>query len=142
MIEGGLVSLINANSSVQSALNGVPGGWPFNELQMNSALPSWAWRFVGGLPLAIHFLGTKGLKWTRFEVHSMGFDGDSTVLLSNAIDNVVNGFSGYLPDSNPSFPGTLVDLIIPLNSPMDFFDPPPRSMRRVTEYKVTFNPLV
>jgi hypothetical protein len=118
------------------------GGWAFNELQMNSPLPSWAWRFVGGLPLGIHLLGTRGLKWTRFEVHCMGQNSDQAVFLANAIDNVLDGFSGYLPDANGSFPGTLVDLIVPLNSPLDFFDPPPRSMRRVLEYKVTFNPLV
>ena len=139
MIENGIVGLINADPGVLAALAGGVGGFGFDELAKNLPLPSWAFRFFGGHVIpTLGGVGPKSFRWRRMEIHCMGSSADNTLTLAGAIDNVLSGFSGMLPDASPG--GTQVDSIIPSNSPIDFFDSAARSWRRVLEYQVWFRP--
>lgn len=134
MLESGLVQLLNNDPGV-SAITPT-GGFGFDELAKNMCLPSWAFRFVGGRSY-VTLRSAQGLRWRRLEIHCMAGDADTTIGLAIAINAVLEGFSGLLPDNAPS---TMVDSIFNTNTPVDFFDAGTRTYRRVLEYQVTFIP--
>lgn len=138
MIEAGIIALVNSDPTVTEILSQSPdgpeGGFGFDELSKNLPLPSWAFRFFGGQRM-ITLLGARGWQSRRLEIHSLGSDGDQCILLANAIDLVLNGFTGPLPDPDT----VMVDYCFSVNSPIDFFDSIARSYRRVHEYRIAFN---
>jgi hypothetical protein len=131
MLEQGLVQLVNADATVAGITTN--GGFGFDELAKDTVLPSWAFRFSGGKSYPT-LLGARGFRWRRLEIHCMANDADTVILLSTAINAVLEGFSGNLPD------GTMIDCIYNENSPIDFFDASTRTYRRVHEYEVYFIP--
>lgn len=134
MLETGIVQMLNADPGVSSITT--TGGFGFDELAKNMCLPSWAFRFAGGRSF-VTLQSAQGLRWRRLEIHCMAGDADTTMQLAIAINVVLEGFSGLLPDDQP---GTMVDSIFTSNTPVDFFDAGTRTYRRVLEYQVTFIP--
>lgn len=134
MLEDGLVNLVNSDPTVQTLTGGI-GGFSFDDLPQNLPLPTWSFRLFGGQSLPF-LQGSKGIHWQRLEIscYSNAPQAALVMRLANAIDNVLEGFSGMLPDASPG--QTYLDSCFSSNSPIDFFDGLNRTFRRVLEYRI------
>lgn len=129
MIEEGIVRLLQTTPAV-SAIAPVAGF--FAELPKDNPLPSWTYITVSqaitsGLTFA------DGLRTRRIQLDCYGFLAADAIALAKAIDKVLLGYTGTLPDADHTF----VNVIL-LEDQMDFFDDARRSYRRMLEYEIVY----
>jgi hypothetical protein len=125
MIELGVVLLIEANQAVSAIPN--VGGY-FGTLPKDATLPAWSYATVSDT--ADMILGgptTVGSRRTQIDVYSA--DAATAIQLANAIDALLNGYRGTLPDPD----ATVVQGCFRTNM-IDFFDVDSRTYRRMLEY--------
>lgn len=132
MIEQGLVLLVQADAGV-SAIS--PTGGFFAQLPKDFSLtaPSWTYQTIsdvaGYLLTQPETVGER-----RIQIDCYGAKAADVILLANAIDALLSGFRGALPDPDATFvQGCFRDNMI------DFFDPDSRTYRRMLDYKIWFN---
>jgi hypothetical protein len=130
MIEQGLVGLVQADGPV-AAMS--PAGGFFASIPKDFApLPTWSYRSISDIPYT-GLLSVKGLHRMHWQIDCYGAGAASAIALATAIDNVISGYSGNLPDVEQTY----VSSIIPMDS-TDFFDEVRRTYRRVLEYDIHY----
>lgn len=126
MFEQGLSMLVQANPAVAAIAK--TGGWP-TDLPKGTQLPSWSY-FIASDGEQYTLRGRAGLSSMLVQIDCYGADAASAILLAEAIDNLLSGFRGVLPDAHC----TQIDSCFRQNK-IDFFDPESRTWRRMIEYK-------
>lgn len=127
MIESGLSLLVQANSAVLAIC---PVGGFLTQLPKDQVLPSWSYMIISDHPNYV-FEGESALSSRRFQIDCYGNTGEDTINLAKAIDAVLNGFRGLLPDTDSTIvPGCF------RTGTQDFFDEARRSYRRMLEYLI------
>lgn len=132
MIEEGIVALVQADPAVSLI---APVGGFYVELPKDFRPPSWSWTNVSG-PASYHLRGKSGPNTRRIQIDCFGDPnrrGTDAIALAAAIDKVLSGFSGLLPDADQ----TMADGIFQSDL-IDFFDDVGRTYRRMLEYEVNF----
>jgi hypothetical protein len=124
-LESGLVLLVQADATVLALCKA--GGY-FAQLPANSALPSWTQQTISD-PVDYLLSGPDALGMRRIQIDCFGNAPADAVELASAIDKVLSGYKGNLPD------GTQVAGIFRDNK-MDLFDNEARSYRRMLDYKI------
>lgn len=132
MIESGIVILVQANADV-TAIS--PIGGFLGELPKGQALPSWSYTFVSDVPLYT-LTGKDPLTMRRLQIDCYGNAAAEAITLAYAIDKVLSGYKGTLPDPD----STVVQGCFRSNL-IDFVDGDSRTFRRLLEYSVWFNDL-
>ena len=130
MIDAGIVQLVMANAAVIAAAS--TGGF-YLELPKDYILPSWTYRVVSDNgPYCLR--GEHGFVTRRLQIDCYGNIGAEAIRLARAIDKVLGGYRGTLPDPDATivFGCFRSDLI-------DFFDDPGRTPRRMLEYEIQFH---
>lgn len=126
-VEQGFVALLTANPNVVAA---APVGGFLAQLPQDQALPSWSYTTVAD-PTDYTLKGPVGLSERRIQIDCYGNTGAETITLASAIDAVLSGYMGTLPD------GTHVQGCFHLNT-MDVFDEESRTFRRMLEYSLWY----
>jgi hypothetical protein len=124
-LESGLVLLVQADATVLSLCKA--GGY-LAQLPPNSALPSWTQQTISE-PVDYLLGGPDALGMRRVQIDCFGNAPADAVELASAIDKVLSGYAGTLPD------GTRVQGCFRDNK-MDFFDSEARSYRRMLDYMI------
>jgi hypothetical protein len=125
MIEQGMVQLIQATPAVSAI---APKGGFLGTLPKDFPLPSWSYIVVSD-PVDYELTGPVSLGSTRIQIDCYGANGADAILLAKAIDNVLIGYRGTLPDPD----STVVQGVFRINK-IDFFDVDARNYRRMLEY--------
>jgi hypothetical protein len=133
VIEQGLQMLVQADAVVAALC--AAGGYP-GEVPKGAPLPSWSYRFFGGSPnKALGTVGGLTMRRCEIECYGDGVDGAAQAMgLMRAIDAVLDGYYGVLPDDDE----TRVDSCLRSDEPMDSTDPERRAFRRKREYEIWF----
>ncbi len=132
MIEQGLVQLVQSNAAVAALCS--EGGF-LVQLPDGHPLPSWAYTIISNKsPYCLD--GTHGYTDLRLQIDVFG-DGDSAadmIRLARAIDKVLSGYHGTLPDPDKTivFGCFQADL-------RDFFNDAARNYRRMLEYELQYS---
>ena len=139
MIETGLVQLIQGTPAVNSIapVGGFMAQLP-KDLITAGGPPSWTYAFGGG-NTEHTLLGLLGPRQCHLLIECYGAPdqgGADAVSLSEAINGVLDGFSGPLPDPSPPTSGILSCLLE--EEPKDYFDDAGRTYRRMFEYLICF----
>jgi len=129
MIEQGLVELVQADPAV-SAL--CPVGGFLSELPQTATLPSWVYSTIS-LSRTYPLTNVEQLTMRRIQIDVIAATSASAITLANAIDAVLSGYRGTLPDPD----STVVQGIF-TDSMSDFFDPTARNFRRSIDYIVWY----
>jgi hypothetical protein len=124
-LESGLVLLVQADATVLALCKA--GGY-LAQLPPNSALPSWTQQTISE-PVDYLLSGPDALVMRRIQIDVYGKDPADAVELAFAIDKVLSGYKGTLPD------GTRVQGCFRDNK-LDFFDSEARSFRRMLDYRI------
>ena len=143
MIEQGIVKLIQTTPAILAVC---PHGGYMAELLPKDAeayMPTWTWRVISNMPdTGLTF--SRGLTFCRFQIDVYGHPnrgGADCVQLSALIDNLLSGYSGYLPDgdslASPPVIGTFVSSIFGSDQ-SDDFNESLRSYRRMLEYEINY----
>jgi hypothetical protein len=130
MLEAGFVTLVMASGRVTAIA--ATGGYLL-ELPKDQILPSWTYRVVsdhGDYGLR----GEHGFVTRRFQIDCYGAKAADAILLAKAIDAVLSGWKGTLPDPD----ATVVHGCF-RSDLSDFFDDPSRTPRRMLEYEIQFD---
>jgi len=125
--------MISAVPAVAAIVGTNPSGIS-DQLDPNSPLPAWAYK-------VIHDTSDRTLKgnvnaFRRWEVNCYGSTSADAIRLASAIDTVLDGFFGTLPDPDSTF----VTISNRVGS-MSFFDDSQRTWRRMLEYEIWYHPL-
>jgi hypothetical protein len=129
MIEQGLVMLVQASPAVQAI---APGSGFFAEAPKDHALPLWT--YISASEVQPYTLdGAHGFVNRRIQINCDGAIAADCILLAKAIDDVLSGYNGVLPDPD----ATPVHGCFRTNV-VDFFDDPGRTSRRILEYETWF----
>jgi hypothetical protein len=129
MIDQGLELLLQ-NTSAVTAIAPVGG---FNtQLPPNKPLPSWTFQLVSS-PSDLTLQGPVSLTYARYQFDCYGENSAQTILLSNAINQVLDGFIGTLPDPD----ATIVQVMRRTNK-IPFFDSDARNFRIMLEYELQY----
>lgn len=123
MFEQGLVQLVNANSAVQAIC--AAGGYA-TELPKSPTYPNWTHTTISRV-VNYTFDGPNRLQMRRVQIDCFGTNAADCINLATALENVLSGYVGTLPD------GTYVQGCF-LDTSNDFFDDTSRSYRRATDY--------
>jgi hypothetical protein len=129
MIEAGISIFVQSNAAVAALCTA--GGF-YTELPKDQALPSWAYQFVSDVP-NYTLRRRDPLTMRRLQIDCYGSAAADAIALSYAIDHLLDGYRGYLPDTDQ----TLVAGCFRSNV-LDFFDDASRSYRRLLEYQLWF----
>ncbi len=130
MIENGIVQLVQADAIVTSLC--AAGGY-YAQLPEDQRLPCWSYLFVSDVA-DYTLLGMVALTMRRLQVDCYGASGADAIGLADAIDRILSGYKGVLPDPE----NTVVQGCFRSNL-IDFFDSSSRSFRRMLEYTLWFN---
>lgn len=134
MIEQGIVMLVQNTPAVANIAT--QGGGYLAELpkdQMSLGPPSWTYIVVSNPSLNTLTTFT-GFASMRLQIDCYGNAGADVILLAAAINKVLNGFRGTLPDSD----STYVDSCFQ-NDMQDFpLDEYARTFRRMLEFEIFF----
>jgi|SRR5581483_9986258 len=128
MLEDGIAKLVQSNPAV--AAIATMGGF-VGQLPENFTLPSWTQRSAGDYS-EYGLQGERGLNRRRLQIDCYGSPAEA-VSLAEAIDAVLSGYKGTLPDDD----STLVYGCFQ-SDVMDFFDSGARTLRRMLEYRIWF----
>ena len=126
MIEQGLVQLVQGTPAV--AAIATAGGGFLGTLPKDFLLPSWSYVIVSD-PVDYELTGPVSLGCTRIQIDCYGTVGADAIRLAKAIDAVLIGYRGTLPDPD----ATVVQGCFRTNK-LDFFDSDARNYRRMLEY--------
>lgn len=118
--EQGFVALVNTAAA---------GGY-FAQLPKDAQLPAWTYLVVSD-PSDYTLQATVELSAMRMQIDCYGQTGAQAITLAKAIDAVLSGYLGTLPD------GTLVQGCFRTNR-IDFFDDAARNFRRMLEYQIWY----
>jgi hypothetical protein len=129
MIEQGVVMLIQSDAAVKAIA--AQGGF-LATLPSDYQLPSWTYLLVSDVTDYV-LTGPSKLSSRRVQFDCYGTQPADIILLGNAIDKLLNGYRGTLPDPD----ATVVQGIFHLNS-LDFFDVDSRTYRRSLDYMIWF----
>jgi hypothetical protein len=132
MIEDGIVELVQTDPTVASQC--LFGGF-WLSLPKGTPFPSWSYQVVSELTLYT-LSGRTDLTPRRLQIDVYAMDAAEALNLTRAIDNVLSGWRGTLPDTQM----TVVQGIFRDNE-IDFFDDASRTYRRMVEYFVHYNNL-
>ena len=133
MIEDGIVMLVQADPTV---LGLCPVGGFYAVLPKGQALPCWSYIVVSEVS-DYTLEGRADLTPRRLQLDLYGNGGADVMNLGRAIDNVLSGYAGTLPDPQ----ATIVQACFRSNE-IDFpYDPDSRTFRRLLEYDLWFNNL-
>ena len=129
MIELGLVQSIQSDSTVAAL---APVGGFFAQLPENQALPAWVYNTISE---SVDYLlaGPDSLVERRVQIDCYGTTAAEAIALAAAIDRLLTGWRGTLPDPD----ATRVAGLFRSNL-IDFFDQSARTFRRLLEYSVWF----
>ena len=131
MLEAGLVQLVQSSPSV-STLS--PGGGYLRQIPPGSSIPAWTYFTVTNPPnTGLQFVS--GSTERRIQIDCYGNEQtDQQVQLAFAIDSVLNGFSGTLPDQDST---NILSCIRDNLEDMET-EPDSRLYRRMLEYTLWF----
>lgn len=130
MINRGLVMRIQAGivSSFPTCKGGMEG-----QLSQNQAPPSYTFRVISD-PANTTLRSFKGFGNRRYEFRCWGVDAASADALANAVDALLNGFSGVLPDPD----ATRVDSMFRTDRMEADFSSSARNFWVMLEYSIWF----
>jgi hypothetical protein len=120
--EQGFVTLVNTGASIS-------GGY-LAQLPVDAKLPSWTYQVVSD-PSDYTLQNAVELGYMRMQVDCYGDTAAQSIILAKAIDRVLSGYLGTLPD------GTIVQGCFRTNR-IDFFDDSARNYRRMLEYEIWY----
>ena len=130
MIELGIVRLVNSSPAVSAII--ANGGF-FVELPKDPTLPAWTYKVITDEP-DYTLAGFGGCSYRRIQIDCQCNTGADCINLASAIDEVLSGFRGALPDPDSTvMQGCFRDRIY------DDFNDKSRSYRRMLEYKIWFS---
>lgn len=132
MIEDGICMLVQADPTV---LAQCPLGGFYLSLPKGTPLPSWSYQVISE-PTDYTHAGRTDLTERRLQIDIHGMGGAEVLNLARAIDNVLSGYHGVLPDPQ----ATNVQGIFRDNQ-IDLFDDASRTYRRVLEFFINFDNL-
>lgn len=134
-VEQGIVQLVQSSSSVL-ALCQRGGYWLQLPKDPAPTFPNWSWRVISSNPdIGLQF--TRGLTFLRFQIDTYGaaaLRGTDCLKLAAAIDSVLSGFVGALPDPE----ATIVSSCFGSDQSDTFIDSS-RSYRRMLEYEIQYS---
>ena len=131
MLETGIVMLLQANAAV-AALS--PYGGFSAELQPKDApLPNWTYLNAGDV-INDGMQFSTGMAQRRIQIDCYANTANDAIELGKAIDAVLNGYSGHLPDPD----ATLVHPCFRSDIQGPFFDEERRTYRRLLEYEINY----
>ena len=129
MLEQGIIMLIQAGLGSPPIAN---GGF-LAELPKDATLPAYTYRVISNRPQTTLQSHT-GFAHARIQIDCFGPTGASVILLANAINTVLQGHRGTLPDPDSTFLDSCFR-----SDMMDFaFDPDARNYRRMVEYELFY----
>jgi hypothetical protein len=128
MFEEGLVSLLQADPAVGAM---APYGGFMSILPKGIALPAWCYTVVTEKP-EYTLRGKAGLIKTAIQIDCFGDSGADALALAYAIDNVLSGYRGTLPDPD----ATGIDSCFETNRITEPLDPASRTFRVILEYEI------
>jgi hypothetical protein len=129
MIEQGIVELVQADPTVAALC---PVGGFLSQLPQTATLPSWAYSTIS-LSRTYPLDNVERLTMRRIQIDVIASTSASVIHLANAIDAVLSGYRGTLPDPD----ATAVQGIF-TDSMSDFFDTTARNYRRSIDYIVWY----
>lgn len=130
MIEQGLVMLIQAG--IATAWPTVPGGFA-GTLPENQAPPAYTYRVISDRA-NLTLLSFSGFGQARFEFNCFGVKASDALLLANAVDKVLNGYTGTLSDPD----STMVDSIFRQDREGPDYSDSARNFYVMLEYLVSY----
>jgi len=130
MIEEGIVALVQGTPAV--AAIAPAGGFLGTAFPKDSDLPTWTHLTVSE-PGQYTLSGRQSLTKRRMQIDCYANDPDSVVLLAQAIDAVLDGYRGTLPDDD----STVVQGCFRTDL-QDFHGDDTRTSRRMLEYEIWF----
>lgn len=133
MIGEGIVELVQSKAPVLALC---PIGGFYLELPKDwTAMPSWSYQFIS--TVSDPGLTTpNSLQMLRLQIDVFGDEngrGADAIKLAAAIDKVLNGFAGRLPDADATFVSCCFS-----SDTIDFFEDAPRNFRRMIEFEILF----
>ncbi len=118
------------NTNVSSL---TPNGGGYDaELPENQPLPSWTYLQVSDIPNTTLQTVT-GLMTMRLQIDCYGYTPFDAIMLSKAIDGILNGYQGTLSDPDKTYVSACIR-----SDRMNFFDPAARTQRRMLEYEILY----
>jgi hypothetical protein len=124
--EQGFVALVNSDAGVSAV--GSSGGY-FAQLPKDK-IPGWTYLVVSD-PSDYTLQGAVELSGMRLQVDCYGSTAAQAITLAKAIDRLLSGYQGTLPD------GTVVQGCFRTNR-LSFFDDNARNYRRMLEYEIWY----
>ena len=134
MIRQGIVQLVNSNAGVQ-AIATAGGGGNFVQLDkdvLSSGIPTWTYTVVSDMP-EIALNSARGMINLRLQLDCFCLQPGGAVQLAQAIDLVLHGFVGTLPDTDT----TKVDSCFRSDMRDDFEDAE-RAYRVMLEFEIHY----
>ena len=132
MIEDGIAQLVQSDPVVASQC--VFGGF-WLSLPKGTPFPSWTFQVISEVT-DYTLRGRTDLTPRRLQIDVYAMDGSEALNLARAIDNVLSGWKGVLPDAQ----ATAVQGIFRDNE-IDFFDDASRTYRRMIEFFIHYENL-
>src|SRR5450631_2960053 len=130
MLEAGIVSLVMANADVLAITR--TGGF-LVALPKDETLPSWTHQTLSDSgPYTLG--GAHGFVTRRLEINCFGSQRADAVSLAKAIDNVLSGYRGTLPDAD----ATVIFGCFRSDRMDAPFDEASRTYRRMLEYEIQY----
>lgn len=132
MIEDGIVMLVQSDPEVFALC---PLGGFYATLPKGTPLPSWSYQVVSEVT-EYTLRGRTNLMPRRLQIDVYAADGAVCQHLARAIDNVLSGWKGVLPDAQATVvQGSFSD------DKHDFFDDASRTWRRALEFFINYENL-
>lgn len=132
MIEDGIVQLVQTDPTVAAQCT-FGGFWL--SLPKGTPLPSWSYQVISE-PTEYTLRGRTDLMPRHLQIDVFAMEGAQALSLARAIDNVLSGWKGTLPDAQ----ATVVQGIFRDNE-LDFFDDASRTYRRMIEFFINYENL-
>lgn len=129
MIDDGIVLLVQADATVAAQCS-FGGFWL--SLPKGTPLPSWSYQVISE-PTEYTLSGRTDLMPRHLQIDVYAMDAAEAQSLTRAIDNVLSGWRGTLPDTQM----TVVQGIFRDNE-LDFFDDASRTYRRMLEFFIHY----
>jgi hypothetical protein len=137
VIDQGILMLVNNGLASASPPVAYGGGFLDQMAPPNAGYPFWVYRVISQVPNT-GLLFAKGLRMRRIQIDVMGDpspagNGSDALALADAIDGILNGYAGNLPDPDSTFVSSCFqsDLI-------DEYDTALRTPKRLLEYEIQF----
>lgn len=133
MIDQGIVMLVSQSTAVNSLVAKGAKGGVSDELDKDSPLPSWTYKIVSEVPE--YALQGEEFPFRRLEIRAYGSSAADAVLLGKAIDVVLQGYRGVLPDPDATNISSCLR-----SDRSSGFDDIRRAWWRMLEYEIWYNP--